>query len=132
MQIGMVISVVHEIRRNHTMSRATIDLQEFIGDPFGILGRARQENWTANLGVMTGVLRHPDVRELLGDGRLRANFTDFLHQFGISSGPFYDWMAMSPLNHDGPDHLRWRSVMSRTFTPRRVEHIRPSGNPIHL
>jgi hypothetical protein len=34
-------------------------------------------------------------------------------------------MAMSTLNRDGADHLRWRAVMSRTFTPRRVEQIRP-------
>jgi cytochrome P450 len=34
-------------------------------------------------------------------------------------------MAMSPLNRDGADHLRWRALMSRTFTPRSVERLRP-------
>jgi hypothetical protein len=34
-------------------------------------------------------------------------------------------MALSPLNRDGADHVRWRSLVSRTFTPRRVEQIRP-------
>ncbi|HEY3186569.1 MAG TPA: cytochrome P450, partial [Solirubrobacteraceae bacterium] len=44
---------------------------------------------------------------------------------GVSSGPFYAWMAISPLNHDGAEHQRWRGLMSRTFTPRRVESLRP-------
>ena len=107
------------------MARATIELQDFLGDPFGTLERARQAGWLANLEFATGVVTYADVRELLGDPRLRANITDFLHAFGITSGPFYQWMAMSPLNLDGPEHLRWRAVLSRTFTPRRVEQIRP-------
>jgi hypothetical protein len=34
-------------------------------------------------------------------------------------------MAQSPLNRDGEDHQRWRALMSRTFTPRSVERLRP-------
>jgi cytochrome P450 len=79
----------------------------------------------ANLEPATGVLTYTQVRELLSDPRLRASFTEFMHAFGVTSGPFYDWMATSPLNRDGEDHLRWRALMSRTFTPRRVEQIRP-------
>lgn len=107
------------------MARATIELQDFLADPFGVLERARKSGWLANLNPATGVITYADVRELLSEPRLRANFTDFLHAFGITSGPFYDWMAQSPLNRDGADHLRWRGVLSRTFTPRRVEQIRP-------
>ena len=107
------------------MARATIELQDFLADPFGTLERGRKTGWLADLAPATGVLTHEDVRELLADPRLRANFTDFLHTFGVTSGPFYEWMALSPLNRDGVDHQRWRAVLSRTFTPRRVEQIRP-------
>lgn len=107
------------------MGRETIELQDFLNDPFGTLERARADGWLADFGISTGVLRYTEVRELLGDPRLRANFTEFLRTFGITSGPFYEWMAMSPLNRDGADHLKWRAVLSRTFTPRRVEQIRP-------
>lgn len=107
------------------MTRATIELQDLLGDPFGSLARARQIGWLADMGPATGVISYGDVRELLSDPRLRASFTDFLHSFGVTSGPFYEWMALSPLNRDGEDHLRWRSVLSRAFTPRRVEQIRP-------
>jgi cytochrome P450 len=107
------------------MARATIELPEYLADPFGTLERARKTGWLADMTPATGVVRYADVRQLLGDSRLRASFADFLHAFGINSGPFYEWMAMSPLNRDGADHVRWRSVLSRTFTPRRVEQTRP-------
>jgi cytochrome P450 len=107
------------------MQRQPIELQELLNDPFGVFERARQGGWLADLGVSTGVVRYKQVRELLSDPRLRANFTEFLRTFGITSGPFYEWMALSPLNRDGADHLRWRAVLSKTFTPRRVEQIRP-------
>lgn len=107
------------------MARATIELQDFLGDPFGVLEKARDTGWLADMPPLTGVVRYADVRELLGDARLRANFPQFLEALGITSGTFYEWMAMSPLNKDGADHQKWRTVMSRTFTPRRVEQIRP-------
>jgi len=107
------------------MTRRAIELPEYVEDPFGALAQARQSGWLAEMGPTTAVLTHADVRELIGDPRLHARFTEFLRAFGITSGPFYEWMAMSPLNRDGADHLRWRSVVSRAFTPRRVEQIRP-------
>jgi hypothetical protein len=44
---------------------------------------------------------------------------------GVTSGPFYEWMSLSPLNRDGADHVRWRQLMSKAFTPRSVERLRP-------
>jgi hypothetical protein len=107
------------------MERARIELEDIVADPFATLQRARQAGWLADAAFSPAVLRHDDVRELLADPRLHANFPDFLHTLGITSGAFHDWMALSPLNRDGADHQRWRSLMSRTFTPRRVESIRP-------
>jgi cytochrome P450 len=113
------------VQEGNVTTRATIELQDFLADPFGSLARAQDAGWLADLGGVTGVVTYADVRELLSDPRVRANFTEFLHAFGVTSGPFYEWMAMSPLNRDGEEHSRWRSVLSRTFTPRRVEHVRP-------
>jgi cytochrome P450 len=107
------------------MARAQIDIQEYVADPFGTLARARRQGWLADLLPARGVLHYESVRQLLTDPRLRANFADFMVGLGITSGPFYDWMADSPLSRDGAEHQRWRSVMSRTFTPRSVERIRP-------
>ena len=71
------------------------------------------------------VFRYEDMRALLADPGLRSNFPEFLRAFGITGGPFYEWMSISPLNRDGAEHQRWRALMSRTFTPRSVERLRP-------
>jgi len=107
------------------MARARIELADVLKDPFAALGRARAAGWLADTELISAVLKHDAVRELLGDSRLQASFPDFLRLFGITSGPFYEWMSRSPLNKDGTEHQRWRALMSRTFTPRRVEQIRP-------
>jgi cytochrome P450 len=108
------------------MARPRAEMSQMLADPFGTLRSLRDAGPIADLEMgNVGIMTHEAVRTLLADGRLHANFAEFLRTFGVSSGPFYDWMAMSPLNHDGPDHLRWRTFMSRTFTPRSVERLRP-------
>ena len=71
------------------------------------------------------VIGYEALRSMLVDERLRPSFFDFLEMFGITSGPFYDWMKMSPLSMNGDEHRVWRQVMARTFTPRNVEQLRP-------
>jgi cytochrome P450 len=108
------------------MARARFELEQFLADPFTALRRARESGPVVDLALGgAGIMRHENVRELLSDGRLRANFPEFLRTCGVTSGPFYDWMALSPLNRDGAEHQRWRTLMSRTFTPRSVERLRP-------
>jgi cytochrome P450 len=108
------------------MTRAPMDTAQFIADPFGTLRQARAAGGVVDLEFgAVGVMRYDQVRSLLTDGRLRADFCSFLRRFGVSSGPFYDWMAISPLNRDGAEHQRFRTLMSRTFTPRSVERLRP-------
>jgi cytochrome P450 len=103
-----------------------MDTAQFLADPFGTLQRARAAGGVVDLELGgVGVVHYDQVRSLLADGRLRANFVDFLRRFGVTSGPFYEWMAISPLNHDGAEHQRWRTLMSKTFTPRSVERLRP-------
>jgi cytochrome P450 len=108
------------------MARQQFQMDEFVADPFATLRRTRAAGPLVSLQAGTaGVMRYEPVRALLADGRLATNFAEFLRTFGVSSGPFYEWMSISPLNHDGPEHLRWRALMSRTFTPRSVERLRP-------
>jgi cytochrome P450 len=107
------------------MSRPRLELSELLADPFAVLAAARRQGWLAEADGAVAVVTHERVRELLGDPRLRANFVSFLESFGIDRGPFYDWMAMSPLNRDGAEHQRWRTLLSRAFTPRSVDRLRP-------
>src|SRR5262245_53673970 len=84
------------------MARPRIELTALLADPLGTMKVARRQGWLAELDEGTlEVLTHERVRELLADGRLHANFADFLHAVGVTSGPFHDLIAVSPLNHDG-------------------------------
>ena len=107
------------------MARAHLDLGSMLADPLGELKRARQIGWLGEGDFAVGVLTHERVRELLTDGRMKAGFVDFMRTFGVTSGPFFEWMSISPLNRDGADHVRWRQLMSKIFTPRSVERLRP-------
>ena len=108
------------------MVREPFDMAEFVADPFGTLRRARAAGPVVDLQLVNaGVMRYERVRQLLSDDRLHTNFAEFLRTMGVSAGPFYELMAVSPLNHDGAHHQRWRALMSRTFTPRSVERLRP-------
>jgi len=108
------------------MARPHLEMEPMLVDPLAELKRARKVGWLADLEMgAVGVLTHDRVRELLTDARLHSGFVQFMERMGVTSGPFYEWMAISPLNRDGADHLRWRQLMSRSFTPRSVERLRP-------
>jgi cytochrome P450 len=103
-----------------------MDMAEFAADALAAFRRARDAGGMVDLDPFgIAATRHDQVRGLLADSRLRVSFPDFLHAFGVTSGTFYEWMTISPLNQDGAEHLRWRALMSRTFTPRMVERLRP-------
>jgi cytochrome P450 len=71
------------------------------------------------------VLRYADVEALAGDPRLVSNAVPIVTRHGIEGGPLLDWWRRMMTNHNGPEHLRLRSLVSRAFTPRRVEAKRP-------
>src|SRR5262249_4189765 len=60
------------------------------------------------------------------DPRLRSSLLDFVKVQGLVEGPIYDAVATSILAVDGPDHTRLRKLVSRAFTPRSVERLRPA------
>jgi len=108
------------------MSCPHLSLADLLDDPMEALRRARSAGDVAEFeSAGVAVLRYEAGRALLNDPRARASFTDFLRTCGVESGPFFEWMATSPLDRDGAEHKRWRGLMSRTFTPRRVEALRP-------
>ena len=125
---------------------ATFSLAEWMIDPFATLETARAAGplVTNELGSM--VIGHAAARQLLTDPAAAEAFSESLSLAGITSGAFYDWMAGSPLDVDGPEHRRWRTLMSRTFTPRSVEQLDdvlrttaadladelPAGEPVDL
>ncbi|MCH0539684.1 cytochrome P450 [Streptomyces sp. MUM 203J] len=70
------------------------------------------------------VTRYDDVRRLLADPRLSLDKTHRLpgNYRGFSLPPALD---ANLLNMDPPDHTRIRRLVSKAFTPGRVERLRP-------
>lgn len=107
------------------MPEAVLTFADILENPDAALARAREAGPVVMTEMSPAVVRHETVRSVLQDDRLRPSFSRFLAQFGVSSGPFYDWMHMSPLDMEGEPHRRWRKLMARTFTPKSVERLRP-------
>jgi len=106
--------------------RPIVDQLGYEDDPAAAIKAMRELSPVGMTEIgMPFLIEHAAVRRLLGDTRLRANFVQVLGLLGITEGPFHDWMAVSPLNHDGAEHKQWRAMISRTFTPRSVEQVRP-------
>lgn len=103
----------------------TIALADLLENPDAALARARAQGPVAMTEMGPVVVQHAAVRATLQDERLRPAFSTFLEQFGVTSGPFYDWMRISPLDMEGEEHRVWRRLMARTFTPKSVERLRP-------
>jgi cytochrome P450 len=109
-----------------TPAHRALAFDRYLVDPIGSLAEARAEGPVAPNDFGPVVLTYQAVRDVLTDRRYEARFTEILHRQGIDGGAFYEWMARSPLDRDGEDHRRWRALMSRTFTPRSVENLRPA------
>ncbi|WP_395295773.1 cytochrome P450 [Kitasatospora hibisci] len=79
------------------------------------------------------VSRYEDVSALLRDRRLGRTYTHrFTHEeFGRSAPdpahePFHTLNDHGLLDLEGPDHTRIRRLVSKAFTPRMVEGLRPT------
>jgi len=101
-------------------------------DPYPAYARLREEARVHRVGEANGlqswrVNRYDDVRELLGDRRLSKDPRTArreLDRAGIAEQA--DPLDRTMLSTDPPEHTRLRRVVSRAFTPRRVdERMRP-------
>jgi len=71
-------------------------------------------------------IHHSDVSELLRDKRLRGPGMDLARLSGIPEGSrLWNRQAQILLFMEGEDHHRLRRLVSRAFTPRAVEALRP-------
>jgi cytochrome P450 len=98
----------------------------FVADPAPAIEAIRRRSCLARTPIGVLVVEHAKVLELLGDPRLHSSLLDFVRLQGLSEGPIHDAVASSLLAVDGPDHTRVRKLVSRAFTQRSVERLRPS------
>ena len=98
---------------------------EFIADPYPTYHRLRTEDpvHLSPLGFWV-LTRYEDVVAALRDPRLakEAIVAFVAARFGVEVPP---GSGLSMLDRDPPDHTRLRSLVSKAFTPRVVEGLRP-------
>jgi cytochrome P450 len=99
---------------------------EFRADPYPVYARLRAQDPVHRTALGLWVLtRYDDVATALRDPRFsREGFeTAFAGVDGTAREPGRPQPSM--LYRDPPDHTRLRAAVSRAFTPRRVEALRP-------
>ena len=69
------------------------------------------------------VMGNAEVEACLKDPDFLA--ADLLAMMGLSSGPVWEWWTRLMFSNNAPAHTRIRRLVSRAFTPRRVEADRP-------
>jgi cytochrome P450 len=107
------------------MAKPVISFADLVANPDATLRRAREAGVMVETEIGPLVVRHEAVRMLGQSDKLRPAFSRVLSQFGVTSGPFYDWISGSPLDMEGDEHRVWRQLMAKAFTPRSVERLRP-------
>lgn len=87
--------------------------------------REKSDVYRATPFMTPGFARFADVESLLRDDRLGSPLTGSLEVQGIVDGPLHDWWSNTILFNDEPVHTRLRGLVSKAFTPRRVQRMRP-------
>jgi cytochrome P450 len=107
---------------------ATIDYADpaYWQDPHPVLRAAREQHPLARSSIGYWlVLRYADVERLLRSPALCVPGSEILRAQGITRGPLAEWWPLILFNTNPPTHTRLRGLLSRAFTPRRVEALRP-------
>ena len=86
---------------------------------------AAEAGWWARTPIGIAVLRYQECLTLLRDRRLRHGSLNALAASGITTGPFADWLRTMLLNLEGHPHQRQRRLVSKAFTQRSVDVLRP-------
>lgn len=100
--------------------------EDFLTEPYAVLGRLREQSWHAATSIGTAVLRYDEVQTLVSMRQLRTPGADFLAMQGITEGLLVDTMHGFLLNADGEAHDRVRRLVNKAFTVGRVEEFRPT------
>jgi cytochrome P450 len=99
---------------------------EFGADPGTATDAVRAQSCLARTAIGAVVVAHDQVQALLADPRLDSSLLAIVRLQGLTDGPIFELLSHALLSVDGEDHTRLRKLVSRAFTPRSVEALRPS------
>lgn len=108
---------------------------DFVADPYPVYARLRAQgpvSWAPHTGQFL-VPRHADVDAVLRDRRFGRSYLQVATHAEMGRpddsdelAPFWDVVRDGMLDTEPPDHTRLRRLVSKAFTPRRVEALRPA------
>ncbi len=81
--------------------------------------------WLVRTPLFFSVLDHDGARALQKDPRLHTLGVRLVEMQGITEGLLHDRASDNILALEGEPHTRLRGLVSRAFTPRAVERLRP-------
>ena len=82
-------------------------------------------HWLVRTPVWHSVLDHDGVRALQKEPGLHTLGPGLLDLQGITEGTLHDQSSRIILSLEGEPHTRLRGLVSRAFTPRAIERLRP-------
>ncbi|WNV84585.1 cytochrome P450 [Umezawaea sp. Da 62-37] len=107
---------------------------EFLQDPHSVYSRLREEGPVRRVVLPAGlqawvVTRYEDVRAALANPGLHKDFRRYPALFARNTmraqpGFVHPALVAHMLNTDPPDHSRLRKLVTKAFTPRRIEQMR--------
>lgn len=107
---------------------------EYFEDPHPTHARLRTEGPVVPVEMPDGyrawmITRYDDVRAVLNDQRLSKDWRKLALAPAESAGPAEaspeNMLSVHMLNSDPPDHSRLRRLVSKAFTARRIDGLRP-------
>jgi len=98
---------------------------EFQADPFPVLRRLREEDPIHRSPLGWVLTRYSDVVAALRNPSLGAAFDREAGRAQLGEGAAFAYVSRRIHNFDPPDHTRLRSLVTKAFTARRVEALRP-------
>jgi cytochrome P450 len=113
------------------MTTATLYTSAFFADPYPTYHALRDHGPVYQDGHTWIVTRHAHIKAVAHDPRLRKGpVTEALvaalpAAVREAAAPFSDSISRNMLRVDPPDHTRLRGLVSKAFTPRTVEALRP-------
>lgn len=92
-------------------------------DPYVVFDRVRDEGWAARSFRGIEVISHAGAEAAYQNPQMEPGVKKLIADMASESAPMTNRLRM--LGSEGAEHTKFRRVVSRWFTPRRVEELRP-------
>ena len=98
----------------------------FSDDAHAAYAALRPQRLAQSPNGLLAFLHYADVQAVLCDPQLKPTGLELLDVAGVTTGPLREMFERLVFNVEGEDHLRLRRLVSKAFTPRAIEALRPS------